>query len=187
VVAGVVGVMLVVCYGWVRDGEIVLWWMLVNYCEVGTEAKWRVLLPQFLGTLKKNHWIDVQTFTTKASVISYAANCGWSKADAKQAFDKIKLPIDELSLLNIMARFAGPVLLKRQYLQRAQKGQVSQKLTYIQKIELKHAEDIQSFKDEVKQERSQWLGLIRVMYGIASKFGMNDPMIEHILNTYDAA
>jgi hypothetical protein len=63
---------------------------------------------------------------------------------------------------------------------------VTQKKAYIEKIELDHAENIRKFQEEVKKERSHWLGLIRIMYGIASKLGMKDPMIEHILNTYDA-
>lgn len=129
----------------------------------------------------------MQTFTTQATVIAYAADLGWTKADAKLACENLPLPIDELSLLNIMVRFAGPVMLKRQYLQGAQKGQVTRKLNEIKKIELDHAEAIQKFQDEVRKERSQWLGLIRIMYGIANKFGMTDPMIEHILKTYDAA
>jgi hypothetical protein len=138
-----------------------------------------------VGTLKEKA-VRMQTFTTKASAIDYAASMGWTKADAKLAFEGLVLPIDEFALLNIMVRFAGPVMVKRQNLQRAQKGQVTQKKAYIQRIELDHAENIRKFQEEVKEERSRWLGLIRIMYGIASKLGMKDPMIEHILNTYDA-
>jgi hypothetical protein len=129
----------------------------------------------------------MQTYATKAAAIEYATERGWTGADANRAFEVLPLPIDELTLLDIMVRFAGPVMNERQRLQSAQKGQVTKKLKYIQKIELEHADSIQKFKDEVDKERSQWLGLIRIMYGIASKLGMKDPMIEHILKTYDAA
>jgi hypothetical protein len=129
----------------------------------------------------------MRTFTTKASAIDYAASMGWTKADAKLAFEGLVLPIDEFALLNRMVRFSGPIMLKRQNLQKAQKGQVTKKNAYIEQIELKHAESIRQFQEEIKEERSQWLRLIRVLYGITSKFGMKDPMIEHILNTYDAA
>jgi hypothetical protein len=137
------------------------------------------------GQLKRKTTF-MRTFTTKASAIDYAAKMGWTKADAKLAFEGLVLPIDEFTLLNIMVRFAGPIMIKRQNLQKAQKGQVTQKKAYIEKIELDHAENIRKFQEEVKKERSHWLGLIRIMYGIASKLGMKDPMIEHILNTYDA-
>jgi hypothetical protein len=129
----------------------------------------------------------MQTFTTKTSVIAYAKEMGWTGADANRAFKGLKAPVEQMTVLNLMVRFAGPELDKRQDLQKAQKGQVTQKLKRIKKIELDHAEAIQKFQDEVREERSHWLGLIRIMYGIASKFGMKDPMIEHILSTYDAA
>lgn len=129
----------------------------------------------------------MQTFATKESAKTYAVAMGWTKADAILAFKSLQLPIDEFALLNLMVQFAGPVMKERQFLQGAQKGQVTKKLKYIQKIELDHADSIQKFKDDVDNERSQWLGLIRIMYGIASKFGMKDPMIEHILKTYDNA
>jgi hypothetical protein len=129
----------------------------------------------------------MQTFNTKKAAIAYAVTMGWTGADANLAFKSLQLPLDEVALLNIMAQFSGPVMKERQFLQSAQKGQVTKKLKYIQKIEIEHADSIQKFKDEVEHERSQWLGLIRIMYGIASKFGMKDPMIEHILKTYDNA
>jgi hypothetical protein len=131
----------------------------------------------------------MQTFKTKTSAKAYAKSCGWTEVDSARAIKSggIKTPIDEITLLNAMVRFAGPELINRQNLQKAQKNQVNQKTTYIQKIELKHAASIQKFQDEVREERSHWLGLIRIMYSIVSKFGMKDPMIEHILSTYDAA
>ena len=128
----------------------------------------------------------MQTFTTKKAAIQYAIKMGWTGADASLAFKALKLPSNEFALLNIMVRFAGPVMRERQFLQSAQKGQVTKKLNYIKKIEIEHADTIQKFQDQVKEERSHWLGLIRIMYGVASKLGLKDPMIEHILKTYDS-
>jgi hypothetical protein len=129
----------------------------------------------------------MQTFTTKVSAIAYATQMGWKAVDAERAFAGLKAPVNELICLNAMVRFAGPELASRQNLQAAQKGQVTKKTAYIQRKELEHAESIRKFQEEVREERSQWLGLIRVIYSIASKFGWKDPMIEHILKTYDAA
>jgi hypothetical protein len=129
----------------------------------------------------------MQTFTTKASAIAYATQMSWTGADAERAFAGLKAPVNEITWLNAMAQFAGAELASRQNLQAAQKGQVTKKTAYIQQKELEHADSIRKFQEEVQEERSRWLGLIRVMYSIASRFGMKDPMIDHILKTYDAA
>lgn len=111
----------------------------------------------------------------------------WTKADAERAFESLAFPADETTLINAMLNFAGPEMKKRQNLQGAQRSQVTKKVAYIKQIQLKHAADIQQFQEDLKQERSQWLGFIRILYGMASKVGIKDPFIEHILETYDAA
>jgi hypothetical protein len=82
----------------------------------------------------------MQTFTTKKAAIEYAISMGWTGADASLAFKALQLPTDEVALLNTMVRFAGPVMKERQFLQAAQKGQVTKKLNYIKAIEIKHAD-----------------------------------------------
>jgi hypothetical protein len=124
----------------------------------------------------------MQTFTTKKAAIEYAISMGWTGADASLAFKALQLPTDEVALLNTMVRFAGPVMKERQFLQAAQKGQVTKKLNYIKAIEIKHADTIQKFQDQANEERSHWLGLIRIMYSVASKLGFKDPMIDWSLD-----
>lgn len=79
----------------------------------------------------------------KIKAIALLNSKGWTKADAKRALQpldfKLNPDIDELTILRAASQFAGAELLNRQYLQRAQKGQVTKKnkeiLKYIAQIE----------------------------------------------------
>jgi hypothetical protein len=127
---------------------------------------------------------------SKSEAIGWASNqFRWTKKDVERAFvfDEVTFPVEEAIVMEALIRFAGPELRQRQNLQKAQKAQVTMKKSYIEQIELDHAAQIQEFQDNLKEERSQWLAFIRVIYGVARKLGMKDPFIEHILETYDAA
>jgi hypothetical protein len=126
----------------------------------------------------------MQTFTTKATVIEYAADLGWTKADAKLACENLPLPIDELSLLNILVRFAGPVMLNRQRLQAAQKGQVTVKSKKMEEISKNFEEMVADYETQMYTDRSQFVSLIDLLYGFAQKFGYHDDWIDTLIKTY---
>jgi len=73
----------------------------------------------------------------KKESIALLNNEGWTKADAKRALEsldfKVEPDINELAILQAASQFAGAELLHRQYLQRAQKTQVTKKNKEIQK------------------------------------------------------
>jgi hypothetical protein len=126
----------------------------------------------------------MQTFTTKTNVIAYAANLGWTKADAKLVCENLPLPIDELSLLNIMVRFAGPVMLKRQQLQAAQKGQVTVKNRKLEELSKNFEEMVTDYETQIHDDRSQFVSLLTLLYGFAQKFGYHDDWIDTLIKTY---
>jgi hypothetical protein len=126
----------------------------------------------------------MQTFTTKATVIDYAVNLGWTKADAKLACENLPLPIDELALLNIMVRFAGPVMLNRQRLQAAQKGQVTVKSKKIEELSKNFEEMVADYETQMYADRSQFVSLVDLLYGFAQRFGYHDDWIDTLIKTY---
>ena len=122
----------------------------------------------------------------KQDAIAFAKEFDWTAADAKRAFVDLDIKeADEQSLLLAMANFAGKELLERQRLQAAQKGQVTRKKNEIKKIELEFTAKIDSQEKEIHQMRSTYIPVISSLYKFASKFGLKDPWIEALLETYE--
>ncbi len=122
----------------------------------------------------------------KQDAIAFAKKFDWTAADAKRAFVDLDIKeADEQSLLLAMANFAGKELLERQRLQAAQKGQVTRKKNEIKKIELEFAAKIESQEKEIHQMRSTFIPVISSLYKFAHKFGLRDPWIEALLETYE--
>ncbi|PZD75418.1 hypothetical protein C1752_00208 [Acaryochloris thomasi RCC1774] len=121
----------------------------------------------------------------KTEAIEYAHATGWTKADARRAFEGIGFPLDELTILNKMVRFAGPELVQRQNLQRAQKGQVTRKKNQLEKIESNYKDMVEDYEAQLQLERSSFVGVIEIVYGIAKTFGYRDAWIDSLLRTYE--
>ncbi|MEL6815006.1 MAG: hypothetical protein AAFP03_09355 [Cyanobacteria bacterium J06598_3] len=124
---------------------------------------------------------------TQEDAINYAKHFGWTGADAKRAFAGINLKeADELALLTAMVNFAGPTLYERQRLQGAQKGLVTKKEKQIKKIEKEFSEKINTFEEQMLQERSVFVGVIGNIYQIARRLGyQGDPWVETLLEQYE--
>lgn len=122
---------------------------------------------------------------TQKQAIEYAKELNWTVADAKRAYKNINFKeVDEQALLMALAKFAGAELLKRQHLQAAQKGQVTQKNNYIKQIELDFAAKVEQYEDTLQQERSTFVNLIAKVYQFARPLGLKDPWIEMLLEQY---
>jgi hypothetical protein len=128
----------------------------------------------------------MQTFKTKTSALAYAKACGWTEADSERAIKSggIKPPMDEITLLNAMVRFSGPELLLRQKLQAAQKAQVTVKTKRVNELSKNYEEMVTDYEAQMHLERSQFISLLEVLYGIAQKFGYQDDWIEVLIKTY---
>jgi len=126
----------------------------------------------------------MQTFKTKTSAIAYAKQMNWTEADARLAFNGLELPLDELSLLNIMVRFAGPVMLKRQREQGAQKGIVTTKRKELETLSKHFTEMVSDYEEQIESDRSAFVPIVKTLYGIAKPFGYRSAWIEALLATY---
>lgn len=126
----------------------------------------------------------MQTFNTKTRAIAYAKQMGWTEADARLAFNGLELPLDELSLLNIMVRFAGPVMLKRQREQGTQKGIVTTKRKELETLSKHFTEMVTDYEEQIESDRSAFVPIVKTLYGIAKPFGYRSAWIEALLATY---
>jgi hypothetical protein len=126
----------------------------------------------------------MQTYTTKYSAIEYAASMGWTKADARLAFEALPLPIDEIALLNIMVRFAGPVMLERQYAQRAQRGLATRREGEIEKLSNSFSVMVTDYEEQIQNDRSAFVPIVESLYKIAKPFGYRSAWIEALIATY---
>jgi hypothetical protein len=127
----------------------------------------------------------MQNFSTKASAIAYAKGMGWTGADARLAFQGLALPLDEFALLNIMVRFAGPVMLKRQREQGAQKGIVTTKTREIEELSSSFSIMAQDYEEQIESDRSAFVPIVKTLYSIAKPFGYRSAWIEALLATYE--
>lgn len=121
----------------------------------------------------------------KTEAVEYAHKVGWTKADARRAFDGLDFPLDEVAILNKLVRFAGPELLQRQYLQGAQKAQVTRKKNQLEKAENDYKDMVEEYEEQIQLERSSFVGVIEFVYGIAKTFGYRDAWVESLLKTYE--
>jgi hypothetical protein len=123
---------------------------------------------------------------TKQQAVEFAKQYQWTAKDAERAFDTIDLKqADDRVLLTAMAAFAGKELINRQRLQAAQKGQVTKKTKYIKEIEQDFAQKISEYDENLKKERSLFVGIIANLYKFAKVFGMKDPWTETLLSQYE--
>ncbi len=120
----------------------------------------------------------------KTQAIEYAAQTGWTKADARRAFDGLQFPTDEITILNTMVRFAGPELLDRQRKQAAQKAQVTIKTNIVNDLSKQFEDMVDDYENQIKSDRSSFIALIKALYSVAQKFGYKDNWIESLLVTY---
>lgn len=119
----------------------------------------------------------------KTEAENWAASRGWTKADAKRAFElaNLSFPQPEDVILISLIDFAGPELKKRQGLQAAQKGQVTKKKKEITNMAHQHQVEIAGQKQKLEEERSFWRGLLATCYEAAQKIGFYDSSIEDFL------
>jgi hypothetical protein len=139
----------------------------------------------FWGHLKSRIISDtMQTFATKKAATAYTTTMGWTVADAKLAFKGLPLPIDELALLNIMVRFAGPELYDRQKKQGAQQGVATRRANEYEALATQFSEMVTDYEDQIESDRSAFVPIVKTLYGIAKPFGYRSAWIEALLATY---
>lgn len=122
---------------------------------------------------------------SKKQAIEFAKQFNWTAKDAERAFAGLNpSQADEQVLLMALVKFAGSELLERQRLQAAQKAQVTKKKNEIKKIELDFQQKIEEGEQKLKELRSTFIPVIATLYRLVKPFGLQDPWIEAILETY---
>lgn len=94
--------------------------------------------------------------------------------------------LNEVAILNKLVRFAGPELLQRQYLQGAQKSKVTRNKNLLKKAESNYKDMVEEYEEQIKLERSSFIGVIEFVYGITKTFGYRDAWVESLLTTYES-
>ena len=119
----------------------------------------------------------------KKEALQLGDRLGWKKADAKRALESINFNTNpsEVAILETFCRFAGTELDKRQRLQAARKGMVTKKNREIERKDKEYAAKIGQYEEYLKKEISLWREVVGSVYRYAQRFGLKDPMIEHIL------
>ena len=117
---------------------------------------------------------------------TFAAELGWTKADGERAFQGCDFPLEHVDALNQLVKFAGPELLNRQRLQGAQKAQVTRKKNEIQQLEQELVTTIDTYEEKLTQDRSQFIVIIKTIYGFLQPFGYRDPWVEALIETYES-
>lgn len=126
----------------------------------------------------------MQTFTTKAGAIAYATQMSWTGADAKRAFEGLSTPVDEMTVLNVMVKFAGPQLYDRQKKQGAQQGVATRRANELEALSAQFSEMVTDYELQIESDRSAFVPIIKNLYNIAKPFGYYNPWIEALLATY---
>ncbi|MGK7940467.1 MAG: hypothetical protein AB4062_10040 [Crocosphaera sp.] len=123
---------------------------------------------------------------TKKEAIELAKKFNWTEADAKRAFSDLDFQeADEQKLLIELAKFAGSELLNRQRLQAAQKAQVTRKKNEIKQIETEYQQHMEQSQQTIEEMQSLFLPVIGKLYSFSKQFGLQDPWIEAMLETYE--
>ncbi|CCQ55683.1 hypothetical protein [Crocosphaera watsonii] len=123
---------------------------------------------------------------TKWEAVELAKKFNWTAADAKRAFVDLDLnTANEQDLLMALANFAGQELLNRQRLQAAQKAQVTIKKNEIKQIEAEYQQHMEQSKQTIEEMQSLFIPVIAKLYGFSKQFGLQDPWIEAMLETYE--
>jgi hypothetical protein len=126
----------------------------------------------------------MQTFATKKAATAYATQMGWTAADAERAFAGLKAPVDEMTILNSMVRFAGPELYDRQKKQGAQQGVATKKANELEALSAQFSAMATDYESQLESDRSAFVPIIKKLYNIAKPFGYYNPWIEALLATY---
>lgn len=122
----------------------------------------------------------------KQQAIEFAKQFDWTEADAKRAFSDLNLTeANEQDILIALAQFSGKELLNRQRLQAAQKTQVTRKKNEIKQIEAEYQQQIEESQQKIQEMRSAFIPVIAHLYNISKQFGLQDPWIEAMLETYE--
>lgn len=122
----------------------------------------------------------------KQQAIEFAKQFDWTEADAKRAFSDLNLTeANEQDILIALAQFSGKELLNRQRLQAAQKTQVTRKKNEIKQIEAEYQQQIEESQQKIQEIRSAFIPVIAHLYNISKQFGLQDPWIEAMLETYE--
>ena len=113
----------------------------------------------------------------KIEAIELLNHEGWTKADARRALESINFKtntdIDELTIRRAASQFAGAELIKRQNLQRAQKGMVTKRnkeiqlyIVQIEELTLKigsgNSENSAELEKQVKELKDKISKLVQV-------------------------
>ncbi|MBD2080723.1 hypothetical protein [Leptolyngbya sp. FACHB-17] len=128
---------------------------------------------------------------SKKRAIDFAVKLGWTQEDAKRAYELIGVNLnlvaddDEFTLALALADYAGEVLYDRQRKQAAQKAQVTKKTNEIERIKTAHAAKIEQYEENLKLQRSQFVGIISRIYKFAQRFGLRDAWIDALLISYN--
>ncbi|MGK7955074.1 MAG: hypothetical protein AB4063_07410 [Crocosphaera sp.] len=123
---------------------------------------------------------------TKLEAIEFAKKYSWTVADAKRAFADLDLnTANKEDLLMALANFAGKELLNRQRLQAAQKAQVTRKKNEIKQIEIDYQQQMEKSKHTIEEMQSLFIPVIAKLYRFSQQFGLQDPWIEAMLETYE--
>lgn len=121
----------------------------------------------------------------KKDAVEFAKQFKWTEADAKRAYADLDLKDSvEQDLMLALVKFAGPELVNRQNLQKAQKAQVTKKKNHIEKIEIEFEEKVDQYEEMLQKERSAFVAIVGRIYAIAKIFGMKDLWIENMLLEY---
>lgn len=123
---------------------------------------------------------------TKLEAVEFAKKLNWTEADAKRAFSDLDFKeANEQDLLMKLAKFAGQELLNRQRLQAAQKAQVTRKKNEIKQIETEYQQQMEQSRQTIEQMQSLFIPVIARLYRFSKQFGLQDPWIEAMLETYE--
>lgn len=144
----------------------------------------------------------------KTEAIEFATKLGWTKADAKRAYQELSVNFSDLKstleyyrheygieditdkdiaiLSLVLADFAGEVLLDRQRKQAAQKAEVTKRKKEIQEIQQSHIEEISSVKKDFQAQESLLMEFIVKLYGLARNIGLKpEPWVEAMISAYE--
>ncbi|AIE74095.1 MULTISPECIES: hypothetical protein [unclassified Synechocystis] len=144
----------------------------------------------------------------KNEAIEFATKLGWTKADAKRAYQELNVDFSNLQstleyyrheygieditdkdiaiISLVLADFAGEVLLDRQRKQAVQKAEVTKRKKEIQEIQQNHVEEISNLKEEVKAQEGLLMEFIVKLYGIARNIGLKpEPWVEAMISAYE--
>ncbi len=144
-----------------------------------------MILESSLEIIVEESVINLYKTMTKTEALEFAQQFNWTKADAERAFSQLDLTeANEQDLLMALVQFSGAELLNRQRLQAAQKAQVTRKKKEIKQIETEYLQHIEESQQKIQEMQSVFIPVIDKIYSFGKKFGLQDPWVEALLETY---